>query len=44
MTGMGIAIVTTLLLATPSLGGLVLIVVGLAIGGGAGAYIARSIP
>ncbi|MDQ0321873.1 NAD(P) transhydrogenase subunit beta [Pararhizobium capsulatum DSM 1112] len=44
MTGMGIAIVTTLLLATPSFGGLVLIVLGLAIGGGAGAYIARSIP
>ncbi|MCD2183049.1 NAD(P)(+) transhydrogenase (Re/Si-specific) subunit beta [Rhizobium sp. TRM96647] len=44
MAGMGIAIVTTLLLATPSFGGLVLIVLGLAIGGGAGAYIARSIP
>src|SRR6478609_10216525 len=44
MTGMGIAILTTLLLATPSFGGLVLIVLGLAIGGGAGAYIARSIP
>ncbi|MDO9415229.1 NAD(P)(+) transhydrogenase (Re/Si-specific) subunit beta [Pararhizobium sp.] len=44
MVGMGIAIVTTLLLATPSFGGLLLIVLGLAIGGGAGAYIARSIP
>jgi len=44
MVGMGIAIGTTLLLATPSLGGLALIVVGLAVGGGAGAYIARSIP
>ncbi len=44
MIGMGIAIGTTLLLATPSFGGLVLILVGLAIGGGAGAYIARSIP
>ncbi|NVP55752.1 NAD(P)(+) transhydrogenase (Re/Si-specific) subunit beta [Mycoplana rhizolycopersici] len=44
MTGMAIAILTTLLLATPSLGGLALIVLGLAIGGGAGAYIARSIP
>lgn len=44
MAGMAIAIVTTLLLATPSLGGLLLIVLGLAIGGGAGAYIARSIP
>ncbi len=44
MTGMGIAILTTLTLATPSFGGLVLIVLGLAIGGGAGAYIARVIP
>ena len=42
MVGMGIAIVTTLVLATPSFGGFVLIVLGLAIGGGAGAYIARS--
>tara|TARA_R110002051_G_scaffold21323_3_gene56797 strand:+ start:237 stop:1637 length:1401 start_codon:yes stop_codon:yes gene_type:complete len=44
MVGMAIAIGTTLLLATPSFGGLVLIVVALAIGGGAGAYIARTIP
>ena len=44
MIGMGIAIVTTLVLATPSFGGFVLIVLGLAIGGGAGAYIARVIP
>jgi NAD(P) transhydrogenase subunit beta len=44
MVGMAIAIGTTLLLATPSLGGLVLIILGLAIGGGAGAYIARTIP
>ncbi|MCF6367824.1 NAD(P)(+) transhydrogenase (Re/Si-specific) subunit beta [Rhizobium halophilum] len=44
MVGMGIPIGTTLLLATPSFGGLVLIVVALAIGGGAGAYIARTIP
>jgi len=43
MVGMGIAIVTTLALATPSFTGLGLIVLGLAIGGGAGAYIARSI-
>jgi NAD(P) transhydrogenase subunit beta len=43
MIGMGIAIVTTLLLATPSMGGLGLIVLGLAIGGGAGAVIARRI-
>jgi len=44
MVGMGIAIVTTLALATPSAGGFLLIVLGLAIGGGIGAYIARSIP
>lgn len=44
MVGMGIAIGTTLLLAQPSLGGLALIVLGLAVGGGAGAYIARTIP
>ncbi|MDP2120517.1 MAG: NAD(P)(+) transhydrogenase (Re/Si-specific) subunit beta [Hoeflea sp.] len=43
MVGMGIAIVTTLLLAKPSFGGFVLIIAGLAIGGGAGAYIARKI-
>ncbi|MFP1632080.1 NAD(P)(+) transhydrogenase (Re/Si-specific) subunit beta [Zhengella sp. ZM62] len=44
MTGMGIAILTTLALATPSAGGLGLIVLGLAIGGGVGAYIAQRIP
>ncbi len=44
MVGMGIAIGTTLLLATPSFGGFILIVLALAIGGGAGAYIARTIP
>jgi NAD(P) transhydrogenase subunit beta len=43
MTGMGIAILTTLALATPSLKGLLMIVAGIAIGGGAGAYIARRI-
>ncbi|MDH6268834.1 NAD(P) transhydrogenase subunit beta [Rhizobium sp. SG_E_25_P2] len=43
MVGMGIAIVTTLLLAKPSVGGLALIILGLAIGGGAGAVIARRI-
>jgi NAD(P) transhydrogenase subunit beta len=43
MTGMGIAIATTLALAEPSLKGLGLIVVGLAIGGSAGAYIAKRI-
>ncbi|MDF2372913.1 MAG: NAD(P)(+) transhydrogenase (Re/Si-specific) subunit beta [Rhizobiaceae bacterium] len=44
MIGMGLAIITTLLLATPSMGGLGLIILGLAIGGGIGAYAARSIP
>ncbi|WP_243463664.1 NAD(P)(+) transhydrogenase (Re/Si-specific) subunit beta, partial [Brucella suis] len=34
MIGMAISIVTTLLLARPSFGGLVLIIVGIAIGGG----------
>ncbi len=43
MVGMGIAIVTTLVLAAPSFGGLVLIVAGLAIGGGVGAVIAKRI-
>ena len=44
MTGMAIAILTTLALATPSAGGLGLIVLGLAIGGAVGAYIAQRIP
>jgi NAD(P) transhydrogenase subunit beta len=43
MTGMAIAIVTTLALALPSAGGLGLIVIGLAIGGGVGAVTARRI-
>ena len=43
MAGMAIAIVTTLLLAKPSAGGLAMILAGLVIGGGAGAYIARKI-
>ncbi|ERM02197.1 NAD synthetase [Brucella intermedia 229E] len=44
MIGMGgISILTTLLLARPSFGGLVLIVIGIAIGGGIGAIIARRI-
>src|SRR5690606_281491 len=43
MVGMGIAIVTTLALAIPSPSGFGLIVLGLAIGGGVGAYIARRI-
>ncbi|MEO1985826.1 MAG: NAD(P)(+) transhydrogenase (Re/Si-specific) subunit beta [Martelella sp.] len=44
MVGMGIAIVTTLLLAKPDFPALILIVLALAIGGGIGAYIARTIP
>ncbi len=43
MIGMAISIVTTLLLARPSFGGLVLIVIGITIGGGIGAVIARRI-
>jgi len=43
MIGMAIAIGTTLALATPSAKGLGLIVLGLAIGGGVGAVIARRI-
>lgn len=43
MIGMAISIVTTLLLARPSFGGLVLILIGIGIGGGIGAFIARRI-
>jgi len=43
MIGMAIAILTTLALALPSAGGFGLIVLGLAIGGGVGAFIARRI-
>ena len=43
MLGMGIAIVTTLVLAQPSFNGLALIVLGLAIGGGIGAVVAKRI-
>ena len=43
MVGMAIAIVTTLALATPSFGGFLLILLGLAIGGGVGAVTARRI-
>ena len=44
MAGMAIAIVTTLVYAAPGWGGLAVIVLGLAIGGGVGAVIARRIP
>ncbi|MAP18308.1 MAG: NAD synthetase [Aurantimonas sp.] len=44
MVGMAIAIVTTLLLAGPSFGSLVLIVLGIAIGGAGGAIVAKRIP
>ncbi|ATU90687.1 NAD(P)(+) transhydrogenase (Re/Si-specific) subunit beta [Phyllobacterium zundukense] len=43
MIGMGISIVTTLALAEPSFKGLGMIVIGLAIGGSVGAYIAKRI-
>ncbi len=43
MIGMAIAILTTLALATPSIGSLLVILLGLAIGGGIGAVIARRI-
>src|SRR5690606_25145679 len=43
MVGMAIAVITTLLLARPSLGSLVLIVLGIGIGGAIGAVIARRI-
>ncbi len=43
MAGMAIAIATTLALAVPSSGGFGLIVLGLAVGGGIGAVIARRI-
>ncbi len=44
MTGMAIAIVTTLLVAAPGGSGLLMIVAGLAVGGGVGAIIARRVP
>ncbi len=44
IAGMAIAIITTLFLAEPGWGGFLLIVLGLAIGGGVGAVIARRIP
>lgn len=44
MAGMAIAIFTTLFLAAPTFGGWILVLAGLAIGGGFGAYVARQIP
>ncbi|MEM8877009.1 MAG: NAD(P)(+) transhydrogenase (Re/Si-specific) subunit beta [Pseudomonadota bacterium] len=44
MAGMAIAIVTTLLLATPSIASAGLIIVGMGVGGGIGAVIAQRIP
>ena len=44
MAGMAIAVVTTLALAPPSFGGWLLVIVGLGLGGGIGAVIARRIP
>jgi len=44
MIGMAIAVATTLLTHFPSFGGLLMIVIGVAIGGGAGAFIAQRIP
>ena len=43
MLGMAIAVVTTLLLASPSFSGWALIILAMAIGGGAGGYIAKNI-
>jgi NAD(P) transhydrogenase subunit beta len=43
MVGMAIAVITTLVLAAPTFGGWVLIILGIAIGGGIGAVIARRI-
>src|SRR5258707_13450384 len=44
IVGMAIAIVTTLFLASPGWGGFGLIVLGIAIGGAIGAFIARRLP
>jgi len=44
MIGMAIAAVTTLAVAAPGWGGIGLIVLGVAVGGGTGAFIARRIP
>jgi len=45
MVGMGIAILTTLILARPAgIGGWLLVILGIAIGGGVGAVIAKRVP
>jgi len=44
MVGMAIAIGTTLLTAAPGAGGLLMIIAGLALGGGVGAVIAKRVP
>jgi NAD(P) transhydrogenase subunit beta len=44
IAGMAIAIITTLFLAKPTFGGLGLIVLGIATGGGVGAVVAKRIP
>ncbi|MGH2342909.1 NAD(P)(+) transhydrogenase (Re/Si-specific) subunit beta [Segnochrobactraceae bacterium EtOH-i3] len=44
MVGMGLAVLTTLAVSRPSMGALLLIVLGLAIGGAIGAVIAKRIP
>jgi len=45
MAGMGLAILTTLVGAPPAgIGAWALVILGLAAGGGAGAYIARQVP
>jgi proton-translocating NAD(P)+ transhydrogenase subunit beta len=44
MAGMAIAILTTLFLAAPGVGRWLLIILGLGVGGGFGAYVARRIP
>lgn len=43
MAGMVLAIITTFLLAAPGFGGFALIIIGLALGGAIGAYIAKAI-
>ncbi len=44
MIGMGIAIITTLLLASPNFSSWLLILIAIVIGGGTGGYIAKTIP